>query len=119
MDGVHVIDDRTNTLRLSLGYDEFSYNSYESVDEDDSFLIEYEGIDKKKHHMVVWSPQSNMMDNLVTRHIQVLGKWKEHVRERKAVRKSVRPVPVRGKKTKKSAGKDFLDPSSSRSSTAI
>jgi len=120
LDGVHVVDDHTNAVRLSLGYDEFSYNSYESVDEDDSFLIEYVGTDKKKHHMIVWSPQANMMDNLVTRHIEVLGQWRDHVRERKAARKSFKPVPAGGKKGKKLAGGDFtLDPGLSRSSTAI
>lgn len=120
LDGVHVVDDHTNTVRLSLGYDEFSYNSYESADEDDSFLIEYEGTDKKKHHMIVWSPQANMMDNLVTRYIEVLGQWKDHLKERKAARKSFKPAAAGAKKGRKEAGNNFtLDPSAARPSTAI
>jgi len=128
LDGVHVIEDHTNTVRLSLGYDEFSYNSYESADEDDSFLIEYEGTDQKKHHMIVWSPQANMMDNLVTRYIEVIGNFKEHLKERKAARKSFKPVPAGKGKSKKHTGEDFArdssparkeSSSSARSSTAI
>jgi hypothetical protein len=97
-DGIHVIDDATNTIRLSLGFDEFSFNSYESVDEDDSFLIEFDGNDGTKHHMIVWSPQANMMDNLVTRYIELLSDWNEHVKERKASRKSFKPGPTKGGK---------------------
>ena len=29
LDGIHVIDDHTREIRLSMGFDEFSYNSYE------------------------------------------------------------------------------------------
>jgi hypothetical protein len=153
LDGVHVIDDDGNFIRLSLGYDEFTYNSYESQDDEDCFLIEYDAADGSgKAQMVIWSPQvrknisrvlcaepkmrpqsqalvlllahcncacgyyfmafslfallsqANMIDTLVTRHIEELGRWQEHIKSRKSMRQSYKPVKaaVRGRKLQES-----------------
>jgi len=101
LDGVHVIDDDGNFIRLSLSYDEFTYNSYESQDDEDCFLIEYDADDGSgKAQMVIWSPQANMIDTLVTRHIEELDRWQESLKSRKARRQSYKPVngAVRGRK---------------------
>jgi len=107
LDGIHVIEDRNNELLLSLPYDEFHYNSYESVDEDDSFLIEYQS-DGEKQSMVVWGPQSNIVDTLVTAHIEELEKWTAHLKQRASVRKSFKPSKTKGRKVEASEERKFF-----------
>eukprot|EP00039_Didymoeca_costata_P030069 m.27753 g.27753 ORF g.27753 m.27753 type:complete len:409 (+) comp7931_c0_seq1:146-1372(+) len=69
-EGIHVILDRTNVLSLSRRYNQFSYNSYESAEDGDSFLIEYDNGTEGKKQMVIWSSQAAMIDTLVTRFIE-------------------------------------------------
>jgi len=107
LDGIHVIEDRNNDLLLSLPYDEFHYNSYESVDEDDSFLIEYEA-DGEKQSMVIWGPQSNIVDTLVTAHIEELEKWTAHLKQRASIRKSFKPSKTKGRKIETSEERKFF-----------
>jgi len=93
LDGVHVIDDHTHEIRLSMGYDEFSYNSYEKKihGNDASFLIEYTDEDGEKDDLVIWSPQASMIDTLATRFIELQKGWSEHVKDRVARRQSFKP----------------------------
>jgi len=93
LDGIHVIDDHTHEIRLSMGYDEFSYNSYEKKinGTDASFLIEYTGETGAKEDLVVWSPQAAMIDTLASRFIELQKTWTVHVKERQARRQSFKP----------------------------
>ena len=43
-----------------------------------------------KDTMVVWGPQANMIDTLVTRHVEQLAEWKEFASQRKKATGSVR-----------------------------
>ena len=48
-------------MKLSLGYDQLTYNSYDDKEAGDScFLVEYEALHKGKmqtKHVVVWTKQ--------------------------------------------------------------
>jgi hypothetical protein len=48
--------------------------------------------------------QANMIDTLITRHIEELDRWQEHIKSRKSMRQSYKPVKaaVRGRKVQES-----------------
>lgn len=76
LDGIHVINDKLNEVVLTLPYDEFTFNSFQGRQQEDSFVIEYEPHEGKvssgsKETMVIWSAQSNMIDTLVMRNLEV------------------------------------------------
>lgn len=96
LDGVHVIKDKENEVLLSLTYEELQYNSYDtdSGATEPSFLIEYTAdVDddtiaeaNTKSQMVIWTPQSGMIDALVSKHIDALASYEEHLKARKMER---------------------------------
>lgn len=110
LDGITVIKDKTNEVMLSLTYEELQYNSYDedSGATEPSFLIEYDDVaalgdevapdadptrpPDGKSRLVIWTPQASMIDTLVSRHIDALSEWADHLRQRKTERgKSYRP----------------------------
>eukprot|EP00052_Salpingoeca_macrocollata_P008294 m.65855 g.65855 ORF g.65855 m.65855 type:complete len:460 (+) comp16523_c0_seq2:600-1979(+) len=104
LDGVHVINDKKNKVKLSLDYSKLSYNSYEDSESGEScFLIEYdaevdEGEEPRKEQLVVWTQQATMIDTLVTRFIEELGSWQEFLQQRRKERgMSLHPDGVKAK----------------------
>jgi hypothetical protein len=102
LDGIHVIDDHDNELILSLGFNQFTFNSYGGSfgsAKEDSFVIEYKTEKGMPEDMVIWGPQAGLIDSLVTGYIRVLGDWTDFMESRKANRKSFLPQPsVKGRR---------------------
>eukprot|EP00051_Salpingoeca_urceolata_P035598 m.30541 g.30541 ORF g.30541 m.30541 type:complete len:419 (-) comp9476_c0_seq1:87-1343(-) len=97
LDGIHVIEDKKNTIKLSLPYHELRYNSFEDPESGEaSFVIEYEEEDEEQNtvsaKMVIWTAQAAMIDNLVTQFVEEESALAENQAQRRHQRGlSVRP----------------------------
>lgn len=87
LDGIYVLSEKTYTMKLCLGYNEFQFNSYDAVGQTHashhSFLIRYDdvlepdplpGVPRKKLEMVIWTQQAAMIDTLVVQMIEEMSK---------------------------------------------
>lgn len=94
IDGIHIIADHKNKVRLTLGYDELMYNSYnDSASGDACFLMEHAVVDDKgisaQHHTVVWTKQAQMIDTLVTQYVDLANQHNEEVFQRRNLQRGL------------------------------
>ncbi len=99
LEGIHIIADKENIIKLSLPYEKLRYNSQEDPEDGDScFIVEFELDDaphlapkksKKasgKQTITIWTRQAAMIDSLATRYINELDKWQGYLQEKAAER---------------------------------
>lgn len=98
---------KKNTLLLSLPYEELSYNTYtDPASGEQCFLIEYSENEEKNAEMcqmVIWTPQAQMLDTLVSRFIEV-NKETRAGESTHARGESKRPKSRTGAESKEKAG---------------
>eukprot|EP00047_Mylnosiga_fluctuans_P006070 m.244647 g.244647 ORF g.244647 m.244647 type:complete len:442 (-) comp14490_c0_seq1:233-1558(-) len=86
IDGIHVIADAKNKLRLSLGYDELRYNSYaDDAGGSPCFILEHSR-GGQTQQTVIWSKQATIIDTLVSRFLELQPRYASKVAARKALR---------------------------------
>ena len=97
LEGIHIINDKTNTVKLSLPYDKLRYNSQEDPEDGDScFIVEFsiadaphlapkkskQAVASPTHTLTIWTRQAAMIDALASRYIDELDKWQEYLQEK-------------------------------------
>jgi hypothetical protein len=101
LEGIHIINDKDNTVKLSLPYGKLRYNSQEDPEDGDGcFIVEF-SLDDAPHlapkkskssdvsrtqTLTIWTRQAAMIDALATRYLDELDKWQDYLREKTLLR---------------------------------